>query len=138
MDLVDDDKDGSITMAETQDVINKELFGLRKHTAEEFHRGDDLRDEGELMAAWMHNPARDWTTDEVVQWATLLDLTSCVDGLIRHKISGKVRLRDGETGREKEGHTRLLTHTRIHTHMRLIFCSCALTCVSVRISHTWL
>ncbi|EGD73265.1 hypothetical protein PTSG_04978 [Salpingoeca rosetta] len=88
MDLVDDDKDGSITIRETQDVINKELMGTH-HTVEEFHKGDDERDEGELLTEWRSNPIRQWTTDQVAEWVRGLELDSCVDSVLKYKLTGK-------------------------------------------------
>lgn len=53
-------------------------------------QGDTERDEGELMSAWLLNPVRDWTTDQLVTWAKDLQLDSCVDGITRYRLKGKV------------------------------------------------
>ncbi|XP_063704089.1 stromal interaction molecule homolog isoform X2 [Culicoides brevitarsis] len=91
---LDDDEDGDITLAESDDFLREELkyeSGYEKrHKA--FHHNDDLHiSVKELWEAWLRSEVHNWTVDQTTEWlAQSVQLPQYVRIFRQHKVTGRV------------------------------------------------
>uniref|UniRef100_A0A336MNK6 CSON001709 protein n=1 Tax=Culicoides sonorensis TaxID=179676 RepID=A0A336MNK6_CULSO len=91
---LDDDEDGDITLAESDDFLREELkyeSGYEKrHKA--FHHNDDLHiSVKELWEAWLRSEVHNWTVDQTTEWlAQSVQLPQYVRVFRQHKLTGRV------------------------------------------------
>lgn len=55
-------------------------------------KGDTERDETELRDSWLQNPVRNWTTERILEWASEIGVQSCLEGIQKFKLTGRVCL----------------------------------------------
>ncbi|XP_030750761.1 stromal interaction molecule homolog isoform X1 [Sitophilus oryzae] len=89
---LDDDKDGSIDYAESDDFLKEELkynSGTEKRQRA-FHRNNDMHISfEELWEAWLKSEVHNWTVEQTTDWLKRnVDLPQYVPNFESHKVTG--------------------------------------------------
>lgn len=90
---MDEDKDGTVEVQETNDFIEEDLDiknGVREERHKKFHGTDSSITIEEMWKSWQYSAAYNWTTEEVVTWVTeQCKLPQYADNLRRNFIDGQ-------------------------------------------------
>ncbi|XP_057652374.1 stromal interaction molecule homolog [Diorhabda carinulata] len=89
---LDDDKDGTIDLSESDDFLKEELkynSGAEKRQ-KNFHRNDDYHiSVKDLWEAWLKSEVHNWTVVQTTDWLTsCVELPQYVPKFIEHKVTG--------------------------------------------------
>ncbi|CAH1278347.1 unnamed protein product [Diabrotica balteata] len=89
---LDDDKDGTIDLSESDDFLKEELkynSGAEKRQ-KNFHRNDDYHiSVKELWEAWLKSEVHNWTVEQTTDWlTTCVELPQYVPKFIEHRVTG--------------------------------------------------
>ncbi|XP_072394459.1 stromal interaction molecule homolog isoform X2 [Diabrotica undecimpunctata] len=89
---LDDDKDGTIDLSESDDFLKEELkynSGAEKRQ-KNFHRNDDYHiSVKELWEAWLKSEVHNWTVEQTTDWlTTCVELPQYVPTFIEHRVTG--------------------------------------------------
>ncbi|TDH05377.1 hypothetical protein EPR50_G00142960 [Perca flavescens] len=88
--LMDDDADGSVDAAETDEFLREDLkYGDPRAKQSSFHRADQHISLEDMWGAWKGSLVYDWTLQEVEKWLISVDLPQYSESFRKHQLDGK-------------------------------------------------
>ncbi|XP_035846700.1 stromal interaction molecule 1-like isoform X3 [Sander lucioperca] len=88
--LMDDDADGSVDAAETDEFLREDLmYGDPRAKQSSFHRADQHISLEDMWGAWKRSEVYAWTLQQVEDWLCSVDLHQYSQSFRKHQLDGK-------------------------------------------------
>ncbi|XP_039649850.1 stromal interaction molecule 1-like [Perca fluviatilis] len=88
--LMDDDADGSVDAAETDEFLREDLkYGDPRAKQSSFHRADQHISLEDMWGAWKRSLVYHWTLQKVEEWLVSIELPQYSESFRKHQLDGK-------------------------------------------------